>query len=186
MRSASCSIRALEGTGLRRVARSRRRGPEGGARQAERCQSLLENTAGAGGTTGRDFDELARILELGSGTATRALPRLLSPAGVRLRGAPSRCAGGRRRRLDSKIGLDRLTALHINAPRCHSGRTATVTRRSATASSASAASGCSSRSPGSRGCPRCSRPGPDAEDRTWGRSGCGLRREGLANRRRSR
>ncbi|MBV9214514.1 MAG: deoxyribonuclease IV [Actinobacteria bacterium] len=35
--------------------------------ESERCPLLLENTAGAGGTIGRSFDELARLIELGGG-----------------------------------------------------------------------------------------------------------------------
>jgi deoxyribonuclease IV len=35
--------------------------------ESERCPLLLENTAGAGGTLGRTFEELQRLLELGGG-----------------------------------------------------------------------------------------------------------------------
>ena len=35
--------------------------------ESERCPLLLENTAGAGGTLGRSFEELARLIELGGG-----------------------------------------------------------------------------------------------------------------------
>src|SRR5438128_462353 len=35
--------------------------------QSESCPLLLENTAGAGGTIGRSFEELARLIELGGG-----------------------------------------------------------------------------------------------------------------------
>ena len=35
--------------------------------ESERCPLLLENTAGAGGTIGRSFEELARLIELGGG-----------------------------------------------------------------------------------------------------------------------
>jgi deoxyribonuclease-4 len=35
--------------------------------ESERCPLLLENTAGAGGTLGRSFEELRRLLELGGG-----------------------------------------------------------------------------------------------------------------------
>jgi deoxyribonuclease-4 len=35
--------------------------------ESERCPLLLEDTAGAGGTIGRDFHELARLIELGGG-----------------------------------------------------------------------------------------------------------------------
>lgn len=35
--------------------------------ESERCPLLLEDTAGAGGTIGRDFEELERLIELGGG-----------------------------------------------------------------------------------------------------------------------
>ena len=35
--------------------------------ESDRCPLLLEDTAGAGGTIGRDFHELARLIELGGG-----------------------------------------------------------------------------------------------------------------------
>jgi deoxyribonuclease-4 len=35
--------------------------------ESERCPLLLEDTAGAGGTIGRDFGELAKLVELGGG-----------------------------------------------------------------------------------------------------------------------
>jgi deoxyribonuclease-4 len=35
--------------------------------ESESCRLLLENTAGAGGTLGRSFSELARLIELGGG-----------------------------------------------------------------------------------------------------------------------
>src|SRR5207302_10191841 len=35
--------------------------------ESDRCPLLLENTAGAGGTLGRSFEELARLIELGGG-----------------------------------------------------------------------------------------------------------------------
>jgi deoxyribonuclease-4 len=35
--------------------------------ESDRCRLLLEDTAGAGGTIGRDFHELARLIELGGG-----------------------------------------------------------------------------------------------------------------------
>jgi deoxyribonuclease-4 len=38
-----------------------------GARESEGCPLHLENTAGAGGTLGRSFDELAALLEAGGG-----------------------------------------------------------------------------------------------------------------------
>jgi deoxyribonuclease-4 len=79
------------------------------------CRLLVENTAGAGGTIGRDFDELARIFEclgfddrlglcldtqhlFASGTAFSTLED----------------ADGAVRGLDAAVGLDRLACIHLN------------------------------------------------------------------------
>ena len=54
--------------------------------ESERCRLLLENTAGAGNTLGRSFEELARADRPRRRTqAARCLPRLLPHAGERLR-----------------------------------------------------------------------------------------------------
>ena len=53
--------------------------------ESEGCQLHLENTAGAGGTLGRSFDELAALLEAAArATAPGRLPGLLPPARLRL------------------------------------------------------------------------------------------------------
>jgi len=83
--------------------------------ETQRCPILLENTAGAMGTLGRDFDELARLIELGGGGERLGLcldccHMLASGYEVRRRGSLSAIVD----ELDSKIGLDRLRALHVN------------------------------------------------------------------------
>ena len=93
---------------------------------------LLENSAGAGGTIGRSLDELAALVD-----ALGGHPRL----GVCLDSCHLLRLRRRRRRsgdasptlladLDSRIGLDRLRALHVNDARRRSARTATGTRMS--------------------------------------------------------
>ncbi len=53
--------------------------------ESEGCALHLENTAGAGGTLGRSFDELAQLLEAAGGErAARRVPGLLPPARLRL------------------------------------------------------------------------------------------------------
>jgi deoxyribonuclease IV len=83
--------------------------------ETERCPILLEDTAGAGGTLGRDFTELARILELGGGGKRLGLcldccHMLASGFEVRRRDSLAAVID----ELDERIGLDRLKALHIN------------------------------------------------------------------------
>jgi len=82
---------------------------------SERCPLALENTAGAGGTLGRSFDELAALLEAGGGG-----PRLglcldschLLASGYEIR-TPAALAGV----LDDcerAVGKHRLGSLHLN------------------------------------------------------------------------
>jgi len=83
--------------------------------ETDRCPILLEDTAGATGTLGRDFDELARLVDLGGGSKRLGLcldccHLLASGFEVRRRDALAAVVD----ELDSKIGLDRLQALHIN------------------------------------------------------------------------
>jgi deoxyribonuclease-4 len=76
---------------------------------------LLENTAGAGGTMGVDFDELGAMIR-----AADEHPRLgicLDTAHVFEAGADLRTAAGLDEtltRLDAACGLDRLVMLHLN------------------------------------------------------------------------
>ena len=84
--------------------------------ETERCPLHLEDTAGAGGTLGRSFEELAALIEAAGGDERLgALPRLLPPARLRLR-RPHRRRAGRRcsSAFDADVGLDRLGSLHLN------------------------------------------------------------------------
>jgi deoxyribonuclease-4 len=83
--------------------------------ETDRCPLLLEDTAGAGGTLGRDLSELARLVELGGGDERIGLcldscHLLASGFEVRERKALSEVVD----ELELKIGLDRLRALHVN------------------------------------------------------------------------
>jgi deoxyribonuclease IV len=83
--------------------------------ETDRCPILLEDTAGAGGTLGRSFDELARLIELGGGDGRLGVcldscHLLASGFEVRRRDALTAVVD----ELDEKVGLDRLKALHVN------------------------------------------------------------------------
>jgi deoxyribonuclease IV len=85
----------------------------------ERCADdtwlLMENSAGAGGTIGRSLDELARLVD-----ALGGHPRLglcldschLYVSGIDVTDAA--VVDGLVREVDSRVGLDRLRALHVN------------------------------------------------------------------------
>ena len=54
--------------------------------ETDACHLHLEDTAGAGGTLGRSFEELAALLEAAGGErAAGRVPGLLPPARLRLR-----------------------------------------------------------------------------------------------------
>ncbi len=73
---------------------------------------LLEDTAGAGGTLGRSFEELAALIDAaGGGRAARRLPRLLPPARLRLRRAHERRPDG-----DARLASTRSSASTASAP----------------------------------------------------------------------
>ena len=83
--------------------------------ESERCPILLEDTAGAMGTLGRDLDELARLVELGGagerlGLCLDCCHMLASGFEVRDRLSLEATVD----ELDAKIGLERLRALHVN------------------------------------------------------------------------
>ena len=70
--------------------------------ESERCRLLLENTAGAGNTLGRSFEELGELIGLADGhKRLGALPRFLPHAGERLRHHDGRQA---RRRWSTAAG----------------------------------------------------------------------------------
>ena len=79
------------------------------------CPLWLENTAGGGGTVGRDFDELARIIEGTGGDGRLGVcvdTQHLWASGVSFAtpAAADRVVG----RLDATVGLERLVCLHLN------------------------------------------------------------------------
>jgi deoxyribonuclease-4 len=83
--------------------------------ESETCPLHLEDTAGAGGTLGRSFEELARLIELAGGG-----PRLgvcldschLLASGYDVRSAEA--LADVLEEFDGVVGLDRLGSLHIN------------------------------------------------------------------------
>ena len=86
--------------------------------ETDSCPLLLEDTAGAGGTLGRDVSELARLIELGGeheriGLCLDCCHLLASGFEIRRRDSLSELLD----EVDLKIGLDRLKALHVNDSR---------------------------------------------------------------------
>jgi deoxyribonuclease IV len=83
--------------------------------ESERCQLLLEDTAGAGGTLGRSFDELQRLLEAAGGDERIGL--CLDSCHLYASGYDVSSVEGLRETLDEcdrTVGLKRLHALHLN------------------------------------------------------------------------
>ena len=83
--------------------------------ESERCPLLLENTAGAQGPLGRNFDELADLVDLAGGGERLGIcldscHLLASGFEVREPQALSAVVD----ELDAKVGLDRLHLLHVN------------------------------------------------------------------------
>ena len=79
------------------------------------CPLQLENTAGAGGTLGRSFTELAALLDAAGGD--RRLGLCLDSCHLLASGYDIRTAAGLSGTLDEcdrVVGLDRLHSLHIN------------------------------------------------------------------------
>jgi len=83
--------------------------------ESESCPLLLEDTAGATGTLGRDFDELARLVELGGGGDRLGICldccHLLA-SGFEIR--TPEALGAVVDEFESKLGLERLGCLHVN------------------------------------------------------------------------
>jgi deoxyribonuclease-4 len=82
---------------------------------SERCPVLLENTAGTQGPLGRNFDELAGLLELLDGDKRVGIcldccHLLASGFEIRTPEALSTVID----EFDDKVGLDRLLCLHVN------------------------------------------------------------------------
>ena len=83
--------------------------------ESEGCELHLENTAGAGGTLGRSFDELASLLE-GAGAGER-LGVCLDSCHLLASGYDIRTAAGMTsvlREAGRKLGRGRVRALHLN------------------------------------------------------------------------
>jgi deoxyribonuclease-4 len=83
--------------------------------ESEECPLLLEDTAGAGGTLGRSFEELATLIELGGGDQRLAVcldscHLFASGYDVRTRDSLGRVIDD----FDKVVGCDRLLALHVN------------------------------------------------------------------------
>jgi deoxyribonuclease-4 len=83
--------------------------------ESERCALHLENTAGAGGTLGRSFDELAALIEAAGGDERLGL--CLDSCHLYASGFDIRTAEGLGAVLDecaAKVGIERLGSLHLN------------------------------------------------------------------------
>jgi deoxyribonuclease IV len=83
--------------------------------ESDACPLLLEDTAGHTGTIGRDFDELARLVELGGshervGICLDCCHLFASGFDIQTPDALASVVD----EFDGKVGLDRLRALHIN------------------------------------------------------------------------
>jgi deoxyribonuclease-4 len=83
--------------------------------ESERCALHLENTAGAGGTLGRSFTELAGLIDAAGGDERLGL--CLDSCHLLASGYDIRTAAGLTETLDecvSKAGIERLGSLHFN------------------------------------------------------------------------
>jgi deoxyribonuclease-4 len=83
--------------------------------ESEHCALHLENTAGAGGTLGRSFEELAALIDAGG--AGRRLGICLDSCHLFASGYDIRTEAGLTSVLDECdkiVGLDRLGSLHLN------------------------------------------------------------------------
>ena len=83
--------------------------------ESEDCPLHLEDTAGAGGTLGRSFEELARLIEVAGGD--ERLGVCLDSCHLLASGYDIRTAAGLAAVLDDfdrVVGLDRLGSLHVN------------------------------------------------------------------------
>jgi deoxyribonuclease-4 len=83
--------------------------------ESEECPLHLEDTAGAGGTLGRSFEELARLIEVAGGD--KRLGVCLDSCHLLASGYDIRSADGLASVLDDFdriVGLERLGSLHVN------------------------------------------------------------------------
>jgi deoxyribonuclease-4 len=83
--------------------------------ESDACPLHLENTAGAGGTLGRSFEELSSLIEAGGGNGRLGL--CLDSCHLLASGFDIRTTAGLEEtleRCDAVVGLDRLGSLHLN------------------------------------------------------------------------
>ncbi len=83
--------------------------------ESDSCALHLEDTAGAGGTLGRSFDQLAELIDAAGGD--RRLGLCLDSCHLLASGFEIRTPDGLRdtlRQCDQIVGLDRLHSLHLN------------------------------------------------------------------------
>lgn len=83
--------------------------------QSDRCQLLLEDTAGAGGTLGRSFRELGELIDAAGGDTRLGI--CLDSCHLYSSGYDVATPDGLRQTLeecDGTVGLDRLQSLHVN------------------------------------------------------------------------
>jgi deoxyribonuclease-4 len=83
--------------------------------ETDRCRLFLEDTAGAGGTLGRSFEELSDLLSAAGGG--RRLGVCLDSCHLLASGYDIRTAAGLTETIDEfdrRVGLTRLGALHLN------------------------------------------------------------------------
>jgi deoxyribonuclease-4 len=86
--------------------------------ESQRCPLHLENTAGAGGTLGRSFEELARLIDAAGGGERLGL--CLDSCHLLASGYDIRTSEGLSdvlNRCDRAVGLERLGSLHVNDSR---------------------------------------------------------------------
>ena len=149
---------------------------------SESCPVLLENTAGTQGPLGRNFDELAELVDAARRRrAGRDLPRLLPPARLRLRDPHRGRAhrGGRRVRRQGRARPAALPARQrLEGPARRQPRPPRERRRGR--DRRRRASRPSSPSRGSRSCRPCSRPRAPTgraptSPRSTTRAGCATR-----------
>src|SRR4051794_20902998 len=83
--------------------------------ESDSCRLFLEDTAGAGGTIGRDFAELAKLIELGGGGDRLGV--CLDCCHMLASGYDISTADGLTEVIDdcvSMVGLERVQCLHVN------------------------------------------------------------------------
>jgi len=86
-----------------------------GLEESEDCPLLLEDTAGAGDTLGRSFEELAELIDLAGGD--KRLSVCLDSCHLLASGFDVRTADGLTQVIDdfdAAVGIDRLRCLHVN------------------------------------------------------------------------